>query len=278
MPVIEILLLRHGHREPWTLNPATGEYLSATPFPSGLPADPPLAPVGAEQAQEAGHHLATYLSERAKLGRLRIFSSPFYRCLETLQPLVSALEENGSSITVQTETGLGEWFPRAWFVVPKPAEAARMRRDFFSWIDDKYQSKITPPDHGERIMGLHGRVEATMGRLIHTIDQETPSQDVTLLICSHAALIIAAARALTGALPKEYGGEFKCFTAGISKFIRKEPTSISGNWNCILNSDCSHLSKGEQNGWQFCGDEDYETYEAACRLGIKIANGSAKLN
>lgn len=71
--------------------------------------------------------------------------------------------------------------------------------------------------------------------------------------------------------------DFGCHTAGLSKFVRREGPAaaageggelgrarqwrtnggVGGGWDCVLNSDCSFLSGGEERGWHFNGDESY---------------------
>ncbi|KAF7557820.1 hypothetical protein G7Z17_g483 [Cylindrodendrum hubeiense] len=288
MPVTEILILRHGHRVQWSLNPATGVYSTTHPYPTGLPADPPLALSGVAQSKEVGLFLGDYLAEHAKQDRLRIYSSPFYRCLETLGPTVEALIETTpgnpapkKSVQVRAERGIGEWFGKAWFVQPKPEELTRLREDFFPWLDGTYESKMAPPAHGETIVSLHDRVAQALAMVIEDVDKEYSQagrgdEGVTLLLCVHAATIIATGRALTGQLPNDYNNdEFKCYTCGLSKFVRKgtpplkdsyyhdewKSQGIAGGWECSLNSDCGYLSQGEENGWRFNGDEAFDSYQ-----------------
>jgi transcription factor C subunit 7 len=301
MPVTQILLLRHGDRQPWSLNPATGEYSSREPFPTGLPADPPLAPGGVSQSEETAKHLSSYLKEHADQGRLRIYSSLFYRCLETLRPSVVALRDTvGDSsiglnnLQVRGETGIGEWFGRAWFIQPRPGDAAQLRK-FFPWVDENYKPKSTPADKGEKIHELHDRVAKALALVTEDVDNEFAAagkgdQEVTLLFCSHAAAIIASGRALTGNVPTDYDEiDFKCFTSGISRFVRKKVPAageayfnddwrnsggVAGGWDCELNSDTSHLSGGPQNGWHFQGDQAFDSYEAASKMGVTELSGS----
>ena len=47
-------------------------------------------------------------------------------------------------------------------------------------------------------------------------------QERAILICTHAASIIAIGRALTGQMPRDIAEEdFKTYTCGISKFVRR---------------------------------------------------------
>ena len=303
MPVTEIYILRHGHRIAWSLNPSTGKYTSAHPFPTRLPADPPLASHGVRQAQETGRHLSGLFAEKVKHDRLRIYSSLFYRCLETLRPSVAALlaqipESDGKGrrgLCVRGERGLGEWFGRAWFVQPSPADPVGLRREFYPWLDDGYASRVVPSEHGERIEELHERVARTLDKIVRDVDEEFArlgrgDEEVTILISGHAAPIIASGRALTGDMPDDYDEEdFQCFTCGLSQFVRRQlPPSeagerqkyyddtaqgVAGGWDCVLNSDCGHLSQGEERGWHFHGDESFDSYGAP-NVGIKVSDRS----
>lgn len=304
MPATEILLLRHGHRLAWTLNPTTGKYSSNHPFPTGLPADPPLASHGVQQARETAKHLGNVLADIVKSDRLRIYSSLFYRCLETLRPTVETLLEIAppnslarEHLRVRGERGIGEWFGRAWFVQPKPADPFRLRKEFFPWLDDGYESRVVPPEHGERIDPLHDRVARALAHIVQDVDEEYDKagrgdEEVTLLLCGHAAQIIASGRALTGQMPDDLDEEdFRCFTCGLSKFVRRQVPGageayydddwrnsggVAGGWDCILNSDCSHLSQGEERGWHFHGDESFDSYEAPGGIQTNTSNAGAR--
>jgi transcription factor C subunit 7 len=301
MPVTSIYILRHGHRLAWTLDPSTGRYYSSHPFPTGLPADPPLASHGVRQAQETGRHLSDLLAKEVREGRLRVYSSLFYRCLETLRPTVEALlnlvdgdVEKERCLQVRGERGVGEWFGHAWFIQPSPAPASRLRQEFFPWVDDQYESLVIPHNHGERIEGLHERVATALEAVVRDVDNEfvrlgRQREEVTVLICGHAAPIIASGRALTGNMPDDLDDEdFQCFTAGLSKFVRRRDEASStttstsesegergvlGQWDCVLNSDCAHLSQGAERGWHFHGDESFDSYSAPGSMAIKVSDG-----
>jgi len=313
MPVTEVYIIRHGHRLAWSLNPSTGEYSSNHPFPTRLPADPPLASHGVRQAQETGRYLAEHFAEKVKQDRLRIYSSLFYRCLETLRPTVETLlaqipeheVQRRKSLQVRGERGLGEWFGHAWFVQPEPASAERLRKDFYPWLDNTYSSRVIPDKHGEKIDELHDRVARALAAIVKGVDEEyvrlgRGEEEVTILISGHAAPIIASGRALTGNVPDDFDEEdFQCFTCGLSKFVRRRlppastagqskpegeyvyhdkdwrstGTGVAGGWTCILNSDCGHLSQGEERGWHFHGDESFDSYGQTKNRGIKVSDG-----
>lgn len=80
----------HQHRLNWTIDYKTGTYISQFPTPTGSPADPTLTSHGVRQSHELAAHLA---SPSFHPKPFRIYSSPFYRCLQTIQPAVEALKE-----------------------------------------------------------------------------------------------------------------------------------------------------------------------------------------
>lgn len=282
MPVTTIILLRHGHRLAWTLDPSTGKYTSNHPYPTRLPADPPLASHGVSQAQETGAHLGELLLPLAREGRLRIYSSLFYRCIETLRPTVEALNaelEPEKQIRVRGERGLGEWFGKAWFEQPVPASPVVLRDGWFPWVDGAYESLVVPHSKGERIVELHERVRDALEAVVQNVDQEDPDKPITILICGHAAQVIATGRALTGRVPEDLDeDDFQCFTCGLSKFERRSGENggegVGGGFNCVMNSDCEHLSTGEERGWRFQGDESFDSYEACQGRGPEEYGGS----
>jgi transcription factor C subunit 7 len=102
------------------------------------------------------------------------------------------------------------------------------------------------------IVELHERVRNALDHIVSTLDND-PEQPKTVLICTHAATMIAAGRVLTGQMPDDPDtDDFQCFTAGLSKFVRRSADpekGVAGNWNCELNSETSYLSGGAERGW-----------------------------
>lgn len=97
-----------------------------------------------------------------------------------------------------------------------------------------------------------------------------------ILLCTHAASFIAIGRSLTGRMPADFcEDDFNTYTCGISKFQRRqiiipengegveqvkagaeiprldwrEGKGVAGGWDCVTNSDCSHLDGGEERNW-----------------------------
>lgn len=163
----------------------------------------------------------------------------------------------------------------------------------------KYTPLLQPSRRGETILELHNRVATTLEGIIADVDAEIaelessvpPEQRTSksLLICGHAAPLIAMGRALTGRIPEDTSEEdFSVFTAGLSTFQRRgsggrrrevieatdrgqtaervlaEETTliraeevpdwmggrgVGGGWDCVSNGDCSFLSGGAERGW-----------------------------
>jgi len=86
-----ILICRHGHRANWDS--------AFYPHPTGIPADPALALHGVNQSKELSRHLSSLEYQID-----RVYSSPFYRCVQTIYPFV---EEHDMEIYVDNGIGFG---------------------------------------------------------------------------------------------------------------------------------------------------------------------------
>lgn len=307
-------------RSNWLVDPSNGNYTSTLKTPTGIAADPPLTAHGVDQARELGEQL---LAVDPPIER--IYSSCYYRCLQTIEPfarkavamgkLPLPLRENGDETgggsgdsngatnvagvkgMVRGETGLGEWYGSAPFDHPIPASPEALEPLFPALLDQEYEPAVLPTRMGESIDELHDRVATTMDALISECDRDGVR---AILLCSHAAVVIALGRVLTGFMPENVEVEdFRAFTCGLSVYRRRrravateqlakerqqeqqqgssatrsarnaslqvqhEPAApgpsrvpywrdgrgISNGWDCEMNSDCSHLSGGEERGW-----------------------------
>ncbi|KAF2816044.1 phosphoglycerate mutase family protein [Mytilinidion resinicola] len=252
-----IYVLRHANRVHYNLDSRTGVYSSAYGIanPTGLGNDPVLAAHGVEQSIEFANHVLQ-LDPPVDI----IYSSPFYRCLQTLTPALETIFAQRKEFPlVRVENGIGEFFGRAHFHHPSPAPPSVLLSHFPS-IDPTYTPIITPATNGETIPGLHDRLAYALYRMIMELDDH-PAKPRSVLICSHAATIIAVGRVLTGRMPEnESEHDFDAFTCGLSKFnrrVRSPVRGVVGGWDCELNSDCSFLAGGQEYGWHFNGDESF---------------------
>ncbi|RYN69331.1 hypothetical protein AA0117_g10842 [Alternaria alternata] len=249
--MIEVIyIVRHAFRANWSVDPQTGIYTaSMARTPTGIPTDPPLTSKGVDQSKE----LAEFLS-KIEPPVERIYSSPFYRCLQTLKPFSDKLFEEGKAKgRIRIDRGIGEFFGRAHFEHPNPPHLELLTPHFRN-LDDQYASVHMPGSNGELIVELHERVRNALDHIVTTLDND-PEQPKTVLLCTHAATMIAAGRVLTGKMPENPDeDDFQCFTAGLSKYVRRSADpmkGVAGNWECEMNSETSYLSGGAERGWFF---------------------------
>ncbi|KAJ4391610.1 C6 zinc cluster transcription factor-like protein [Gnomoniopsis smithogilvyi] len=292
MPLEVIYVTRHGFRSNWVVDPNSGEYQAHLRSPTGIASDPALTSHGVDQAKQLAAHLV-----KLQPPVERIFSSPYYRCLQTVQPFVQLLEQSTdlhatSKPAILGESGLSEWYGAAPFEHPTSAPPAELK-DLFPAYDTSYVSAVTPSRTGETIAQLHERVALTLDAIIKRCDDMGVR---AVLLCSHAATIIAIGRALTGHMPENVETEdFRVFTCGLSTFRRRSANiktlnvdhdskavtwrgnGVGGGWVCEVNSDCSFLSGGEERGWRFSGDEafppnqrDAFQQDAGVELGVTV--------
>ncbi|OBR14113.1 Phosphoglycerate mutase [Colletotrichum higginsianum IMI 349063] len=218
-------------RSNWLVDPSTGSYTASIPSPTGIPADPELTAHGVDQAKELGAHLLTVEPPIEA-----VYSSPYYRCLQTITPFVTLQKErlnrlqgqdvgrnaDTDAITIRPEHGLCEWYGAAPFEHPTPA-SSDVLKSMFPHLNDTYRSAVFPARNGETIAQLHDRVAAGVQAIIEQCDAEGKR---AVVLCSHAASIIALGRVLTGVMPETIDAEdFRAFTCGLSMYRRKAPSS-----------------------------------------------------
>ncbi|KAJ5816086.1 hypothetical protein N7447_008319 [Penicillium robsamsonii] len=249
MPLDTIYLTRHGHRLSWTIDFRTGTYKAQFPTPTGNPADPALTSHGVDQSYELAEHIA---GPQFHPKPFRVYSSPFYRCLQTIQPSVEELKrisaESGSQsgligsidrhaeLDVRIENGLGEWFGATDFFDHPAHPTLQMMSTHFPTLlpeaSQTYKPLLVPSRRGETITQLHNRLATALKGIIADIDAEVSALEAELppdqrtsksvLICAHAAPLIAMGRVLTGHMPDDSSKEdFNVFTAGLSTFKRR---------------------------------------------------------
>jgi transcription factor C subunit 7 len=271
----------------WSVNPITIEYFTHMPTPTSIPTDPALTSYGEKQAQQLGAHLPTLQPPISQ-----VYSSPYYRCLQTLQPGVKELQSRGYKGGVIVDNAFEEWYGQTGDhrQHPRPAQFHALRDKHFPQMGLKECDEgiiIKSSRFGESIAGLHDRVAYGLYRVIERAEKRG---ETSIIICTHAAAMIAMGRVLTGEMPEDADVEdFHCYTASLSQYNRR-PTAtglatqvdvwdpekeseipnvgwrgngVQGGWDSILNGDCSFLEGGEERGWHFSGDESFLTGLAA---------------
>ena len=247
-------------RSNWVVDLKTGQYANNIRSPTGIDGDPALASYGVLQSKELGQEL-----RRIRPPIDVVYSSPFYRCLQTIEPFVQLADSKagqpGKNI-VNLQRGLGEWFGVARFDHPQPAPYEVLKELHFPFVDNEATHGVIPNPNGETIAELHDRVARVLHEIIEYEDKR-PQQPRTLLICTHAAVMIAIGRALTGNMPDDPNeDDFRCGTCSISQYKRRTPlklrndwrgwqggNGVGGGWVPALNGSCDHLTNGEERSW-----------------------------
>ena len=125
---------------------------------------------------------------------------------------------------IRVEAGISEWYGLAPWEHPTSAPLAELTTLFpAAPLDDQYRSRVVPPRHGESIAQLHDRVAAAIGAIIEQSDREGAR---AIVLNTHAAVMIALGRVLTGRMPTSVDEEdFKAFTCGLSIY-RRRPSRV----------------------------------------------------
>ncbi|KAI1772383.1 phosphoglycerate mutase-like protein [Hypoxylon cercidicola] len=216
-----IYVTRHGFRSSWNVDPSTGTYTASIRSPTGLPTDPSLTSHGVQQANDLATHL---LSIDPPVEQ--VYSSPYYRCMQTIQPFVRNLRRLRTRLSgnvseeapkIRVDTALSEWYGLAQFEHPSSAPLNELQ-NHFPELDATYASTLAPSRRGESLPQLHDRIAQAIDAIIRRSDEEGRK---AVLISTHAAVVIALGRVLTGQMEYDFGA----FTCGLSKYRRRNPVA-----------------------------------------------------
>ncbi|KAL3228532.1 Transcription factor tau 55 kDa subunit [Nakaseomyces bracarensis] len=258
MAVKTIYLARHGYRANWIL----GAEVPAPP--TGINGDVQLAKHGIKQAHELGRYMLA-LDEQPEL----IFSSPFFRCLETSEPIADFLE-----VPVYIERGFGEWYRPDRPVIPVPADNETLEKFFHDKIRLEWESCAIPSEKGETEEELFKRCQDVLDKFIRKIEEDFPNVE-TVMIITHGATKIAlglsllgrpTTRCTVGEGSKEY---LRCGSCSLDKFqvqpeLKEDANAndedddelvttppLERKWLCTMNGNTEFLSRGEEMNWGF---------------------------
>ncbi|KAI1805637.1 phosphoglycerate mutase-like protein [Daldinia bambusicola] len=254
-----IYVTRHGFRPPWAVDPSTGSYTASVRSPTGLPTDPALASHGIEQASELAEYL---LNVDPPIDQ--VYSSPYYRCMQTIHPFASKLRRSQTQSSgnvlgtphskIRVDLGLSEWYGLANFKHPSSAPLNKLQ-SLFPELDARYESSPAPSSYGESLPQFHDRVARAVDFIIRRSDQDGHK---AVVICTHAAVVIALGRVLTGQVEKDFGA----FTCGLSKYRRQQQHSVV---QASLGSD----SKTDANAITPAARDDRKVREARSKTHSK---------
>lgn len=269
MTIKTIYVARHGYRSNWLPEPHP-------PNPTGIDSDPPLAPHGVEQAKE----LANYLTSLPEDERPQfIISSPFYRCLQTSEPIAKALH-----LKVTIDTGVGEWFKTTREVIPKPAGYEQLRQFFADTIGDETLwsgSGVIPSGSGETEEAIFFRAQKFWKAFIPAFEKAHPEVSRVLFV-THAASKIALGLSLLGKLSVhdtiEFKGKETKLHSGACSIDKYE--NQNGEWTILENGKTDFLKDGEEMNWNFDvkfeagSDEDIKARKAAAAATAAAAKNT----
>ncbi|KAI8340039.1 histidine phosphatase superfamily [Chlamydoabsidia padenii] len=227
----EIWITRHGFRQDW---------IDSSPvYPTELTHDSPLSELGLQQAEELGQFLQDKSIQR-------IYTSPFYRVLQTILPLAKKTQ-----LPIHLDYAMAEWYGEATPDYLPPTSTANLQRLFPDLdIQLDHVTSVPMPQGSETVAICHERTKKGLNHLIQQLDDQGDVS--TILLAGHAATVITAVRALMN----DTSLAVKSGTCSLAKLVRDPSTR---QWDLVLNGDCSHLSLGEQRSWMFSGDvPDYK--------------------
>ncbi|EGV62470.1 transcription factor TFIIIC, tau55 subunit [Yamadazyma tenuis ATCC 10573] len=260
MALKHIYIARHGYRMNWLPPPHP-------PNPTGIDSDPPLAPHGVDQAKELAEYIASLPHNQQPQF---ILSSPFYRCVETGEPISKALD-----IPIVLERGVGEWYKVGRGVIPEPANYDALSK-FFShlsnadeWDRDKTVG-VVPSLTGETETDIFARCKFFWSKFFSVFESKYPHIE-NILIITHAATKIALGMSLMGFNDVfEYlDKDETVLRAGACSLDKYQ--KVGETWELKMNGNCEFLSQGEEMNWDF-----HSGFEAGSDEDIKARRLAAE--
>ncbi|KAF8203613.1 histidine phosphatase superfamily [Pholiota molesta] len=239
--VDKVYIARHGFRLNWVS--------SAWKSPTGLARDPPLTAYGETQAEELCQYFLSFPENERPTA---IFSSPYYRCLQTSRPLAKAL-----GIPIYVEHGIAEWYSPVepgTGLHPRPGSTHSLH-DLFPEVDASWSTLYYPSRKGETVEELHLRIDAFMRAFKPALQQRVPAERRRrLLFVTHAATTIALVRSFVG----DQQLHMKVGCCSLTELERREDAPADkfiGAWYPVSLTSGDHLKGGTSREWGF---EDIE--------------------
>ncbi|CAR26440.1 ZYRO0B09746p [Zygosaccharomyces rouxii] len=267
MVVRTIYIARHGYRSNW---------LPQGPYPlppTGVDSDVPLAKHGIDQAKELAHYILS-LGNQPEM----IFSSPFYRCIETSEPIADILE-----LPINVDAGLGEWYKPDREVIPVPAPLESLENFFPQKLNKNWESSVIPSDKGETEEELYLRCKNFWPKFISRVEKDFPNIETVLLV-THAASKASLGMNLLGFSNwreplDEDGNIIRSGSCSLDKFELVPSTSDEGEetlpfesrqWRMTMNGNTEFLTKGEEMNWDY-----RNAFEAGSDADMKLRREAA---
>lgn len=274
MVVKTIYIARHGYRSNW---------LPQGPYPlppTGIDSDVPLAEHGLHQSKELAHYLLS-LENQPEL----LFSSPFYRCLQTSEPIGDILE-----LPILVERGIGEWYRPDRPVIPTAAPLDVLQNFFPGKIDPNWASQIIPSSKGETEQDLYLRCGNFWPLFIEQVEKQYPNVE-TILLVTHAAAKAALGMNLLGFANwreplDEDGTIIRSGSCSLDKYeldiestYRAEAEDVPferRKWRMTMNGNVEFLSNGEEMNWDYRNAQEAGS-DADMKLRLDPGGGTGKV-
>lgn len=261
MTLKTIYIARHGYRANWLPPPHP-------PNPTGIDSDPPLAPHGVDQAKQ----LAAYITSLPDSTKPQfILTSPFYRCVETGQPVAEMLD-----LPIVLERGIGEWYKKNRDIIPEPANYNLLQKFFKNLSNEQTWDRdntvgVIPSLTGEDEDDIFQRCKLFWSKFIPIFESKFPEIE-RILIISHAATKIALGMSLLGFKNVfEYiDDDENTIRAGACSLDKFDLTE-NKNWKLYMNGNCEFLTEGEEMNWNF-----HSGFEAGSDEDIKARQEEAR--
>ncbi|KAJ9121591.1 hypothetical protein QFC22_002210 [Naganishia vaughanmartiniae] len=245
-----IYISRHGFRSNWVDS-------SITTSVTGMSRDPPLAAHGLDQAQELAKFLANPPPGEGLPVPDLVFSSPFYRCIQTASYTAKRL-----GMPLKLEHGVQEWYSQVLpdtGLHPRPGHAEHLKQFFPDILDEQYRSTVYASRSGESVSELQARCDLFIDAFVNRIEAEYPNVK-TVAIFAHAASAkeIRAGCATTSFYRRKLPSTSNDAAQGEpgTNGTSTQPTangtkSTVGCWDCLWNGRADYLTQGEERNWGF---------------------------
>jgi len=210
--------------------------------------DPPLAAYGVAQSEELAKYFESLPDKKRPTA---VFSSPFYRCLQTAAPVARALK-----LPLFVEHGIQEWYspvkPDSG-LHPRPANATKLQT-YFPEVDASYSSTWLPNRLGETVEEVKKRTDGFLTAFIPRVQSgdPPPGGHTHILLISHAATCITLIKSLAG---HEADGKILrigcCTVSTLQKRAGTEVNAAVGAYHILGLGEGHFLKNGVERDWGF---------------------------
>lgn len=199
-----------------------------------------------------------------------LFSSPFFRCLQTAEPVADVLE-----LPVYVEPGIGEWYSPGRDVIPEPASLDLLNNFFPEKLKEPLVISVVPSTNGESEQDMFNRCRHFWCDFTEILEKQFPNVECIMLF-THAATKIALGMNLLGLdnCRDPIDDEGTIIRSGACSLDRYELLEeqddmpfINRHWKMTMNGNTEFLKKGEEMCWDFSNcfeagsDNDIKTRE-----------------